>query len=373
MGEVATRGAGAVVRRTPAQELIAVVRSDEFREQLAMALPENVPASRFARAVSTALLNDPSLADDMHFDSFVVALMRSAQAGLLPDGREAAIVKYRDNKANCNKAQFLPMIGGIRKNAGEFGWTIDTKVVREHDQFDYELGMEPRLTHKPALGDRGALRFAYAIARHRDGRREIEVMDDDEIAKVRKASRASSRGPWVDWEERMWEKSVGHRIFKRLPLDPGDKRVAVIVDAELVGPEAAANMLYGPTDAPLGRVREIEAPKDSPQGAGDGGPEASAGQQGAEGEAGSGDEPGADGTPSAAPGFQIPDAVIEAAGKVMVQEGWTVAETCADKSGTDYVRWALGSDYDNSLDEAVVAAMRTYATAKHPELLEVQP
>ena len=79
------------------------------------------------------------------------------------------------------------------------------------------------------------------------------------------------------------------------------------------------------------------------------------------------------GAPPAAPGFPIPDQVIDEAGSVMVQEGWTVADTCRDKAGADYVRWMLGADYDNSLDETVVAATRTYATARHPELFEVRP
>jgi hypothetical protein len=133
----------------------------------------------------------------------------------------------------------------------------------------------------------------------------------------------------------------------------------LVVDAEEIGPAAAAAMLYGPggstfaareitqdssgatrrpgsgdgtpddpdgsplahvpghppddatlPGAPAGRVQapgtgaRAPEPTHSPQGAADGGPGASADttQQAAVGEAGSGDEPGADGTPAAAPG-----------------------------------------------------------------------
>lgn len=358
MSDVAVRQGGEMQRRTPSQELIAFVRQDDFQSQLALALPDNVPASRFVRATVTALLNDPRLADGLDFDSLVVSLMRCAQAGLLPDGREAAIVRYSD------KAQFIPMIAGIRKVAAEYGWTIDTKVVRVGDEFEYQSGMEPRLTHRPALGQRGDLLYAYAIARHRDGRREIEVMDASEIAKVRKASRAASKGPWVDWEERMWEKSVGHRVGKRLPFDPGDKRVSLILDAEEIGPEESARMLYGPGGSAFA-AREIEQNTDPPQGAADdGAPEAAVDQQ-AEGAVSSGDESPA---PPSAPGFKVPDPVIDAAGKTPVQDGWTVASVCADEKGREWVAWLLGPEYDGSVDERVVAAVRLYVTARCSEL-----
>lgn len=68
--------------------------------------------------------------------------------------------------------------------------------------------------------------------------------------------------------------------------------------------------------------------------------------------------------------FPIPDAVVDQAGETLVQPGWTVAATCVDKAGADYVRWALGPDYNGSLDDALVAAMRVYATARHPELVD---
>jgi len=39
----------------------------------------------------------------------------------------------------------------------------------------------------------------------------------------------------------MWEKSVGHRLFKKLPLDPADKRVASIIALD----SDPVDVLYG--------------------------------------------------------------------------------------------------------------------------------
>jgi recombination protein RecT len=257
------------------------------------------------------------------------------------------------------------------------------------DEFDYELGMTPTLTHRPApvTADRGERIAAYAIAVHRDGRKEIEVMSAADVEKVRQVSRAKDSGPWRDWTDRMYEKTVGRLIFKRLPLDPGDQRVArLAIDAEEIGAEESARMLYGPGGATF---REIEAPKGSPQGAADGGPEASADttQQAAVGEAGSGDEPGTDGTPAAAPGpephappaqgFQIPPAVLDEAGAHKVKHndpksGWngrTISDIAADQQyGAAWLTWACGSDGDLFLSPDTVAAVRLFVEHRLPAI-----
>lgn len=246
------------------RELVRSVRSTDFQAQAALALPENVPPRRFVRATLTALMANPDLALSDH-SSVLNALMRSAQDGLMPDGYEAALVLYK------GKAQYLPMIGGLRKIAAEHGWSLSTTVVYANDAFDFELGLDERLEHRPARGNRGDMVAAYAVGRHRDGRRMFEVMQADEIAKVRKSSRAADRGPWVDWTERMWEKTVGRKLFKRLPLDPNDKRVARLIAVDELEPGDAAARLYGPpahavapASPPAEPPRELEAGSPAP-------------------------------------------------------------------------------------------------------------
>src|SRR5215207_3153395 len=86
------------------------------------ALPAHIPVERFKRVLLTAVQNNPDLirADRQ---SLWNSAMKSAQDGLLPDGREGAIViyntkeKYRDEQGIererwINKAQWMPMIAG---------------------------------------------------------------------------------------------------------------------------------------------------------------------------------------------------------------------------------------------------------------------
>ncbi len=367
MSELATRDQGAVERQQPtaAQHLMSQVRGDEFKQQVEMAIPENMPPSRFVRATVTALLQNESLAN-VDRDSFFASILKCAQDGLLPDGREAAVVPYK------GKAQYLPMIGGYRKIAGEHGWTIDTVVVHAADEFSYELGLDPKVIHRPAPinSDRGELVAAYAIGRHRDGRRMVEVY---EAAKVEAAKGvAQTDRVWKQWPTQMWEKTVGKRLFAKLPLDPSDKRVAgLVVDAEVIGPDASATMLYGPHDQPVGQVREItqestaahsehqvpvasEAPVESQQAAP---PPVTPVPPGG------GAAPGNHG-----PAFPIPDQVVDKWGAVPVQDGWTVAQVCADGAGQSWVRAVLAGD-DATVNAGVREALTEYARARHPELL----
>jgi len=196
---------------------------DSMGEQFKAALPSHIPAERFARVVMTAIQNNPKLLQCTR-QSLWNACMRAAQDGLLPDGREGAIVSYgddEDGKGSSKVAQWMPMIGGIRKkarNSGELaGW--EAHCVYENDHFDFELGDEPFIRHKPALGDRGEIIAAYSIATLKDGYKSREVMSIKEIEGVRSKSKAK-KGPWRDpiFYPEMCKKVVARRHAKVLPM-----------------------------------------------------------------------------------------------------------------------------------------------------------
>ena len=183
-----------------------------MQSQFAAALPPQVRPEKFLGVVLTGLrLNEKLQGADR--TTLYGACLKCAQDGLLPDGREAALVMFGD------KVQYMPMLGGMLKkvrNSGEVK-KISVQVVYSADQFDYELGDEDRLTHKPALGDRGEAIAAYAIAWLKDGSRYCEVMSREQIEKVRSVSRAKNNGPWVDWWDEMARKTVFRRLAKWLP------------------------------------------------------------------------------------------------------------------------------------------------------------
>lgn len=274
-----------VAARTPVQQTVAVLTSDAFRQEVQSTLPPGLSVDRFIAVARTAIMQTPELAECDQVSLFQ-SIKRCSQDGLMPDGREAAIVYYWSNKLKANTAQYLPMIGGLRKIAAEFGVSIATHAVYQQDGFSYELGVEPRITHVPArLGTpRGELLGAYAVATDRDGRQYIDVMGRDEIDAIRGRSRSKDKGPWVTDYQEMCKKTVGRRVFKQIPLlmekvrdviaasdadvildDP--VRPALVAPAMTVGADAAFDDGYpaGTGDAGSGSAGARQEPPGSPE------------------------------------------------------------------------------------------------------------
>lgn len=194
-----------------------------------LALPSNVTPEAFRNAAVVAVQDNP---DILRCDaaSVMKSLRTIAAAGLVPDGREAAIVPFKGT------AQAMPMVFGLIKMARRSG---DVKDIRAHlvyqgelDQglFEYVVGDEEALTHKPILfGEKGPAVAAYAIAKLKDGTIVREFMDRDQIEKVRKSSpqqrgKENPQGIWQQWTEEMWRKTVIRRLCKRLDLSAEDLR-----------------------------------------------------------------------------------------------------------------------------------------------------
>lgn len=200
-----------VQRIHPMVELKAQL--DTRAPEFAAALPAHIPVERFMRVILTAIQLNPDLMK-CNRRSLWNAAMKAAQDGLLPDGRDGAIVPYKD------EAQWLPMVAGIRKkarNSGEIA-TWDVHAVYENDEFEFELGDEPFIRHKPSLADRGKIIAVYSIATLKSGEKSRDVMSIQEVEKIRAISRAKS-GPWSNptFYPEMAKKTVARRHAKVLP------------------------------------------------------------------------------------------------------------------------------------------------------------
>jgi len=70
---------------------------EERADQYAAALPSTIKPERFTRTVLTAVTQNPQLLE-CHRGSLLLACMKAAQDGLVPDGREAALVIFRETE-----------------------------------------------------------------------------------------------------------------------------------------------------------------------------------------------------------------------------------------------------------------------------------
>lgn len=194
--------------------------------QFQFALPAHIPLERFNRVVMTALQNSPSLLKCTR-QSIFNACMKAAADGLLPDGREGAIVPFGENEDGAKRtdqAAWMPMVAGIRKKARNSGELIDlyAHVVHEGDAFEYQLGDDPHIHHRPSLRGGRARKIiaAYSIAIFKDGTKAYEIMSIEEIEDIRKRYSKSKKGPWNDpiaYPE-MCRKTVVRLHCKSLPM-----------------------------------------------------------------------------------------------------------------------------------------------------------
>jgi len=186
---------------------------EKMAPQFKAALPSHVPVERFVRTTLTAVQTNPQLMQADRRTLFAAAT-KAAQMGLMPDGREGAIVTFKD------QAQWMPMVAGIMKlvrNSGEIStWSV--QAVYENDSFDFCLGDDEHITHKPTLASRGKMIAVYSIVTMKDGEKSREVMSVEDVEAIRRRSRSGQSGPWVTDFAEMAKKTVVRRHAKRLPL-----------------------------------------------------------------------------------------------------------------------------------------------------------
>ena len=187
--------------------------------QFRTVLPKKIDLDKFMNTVVGAVQSNPDL---LKCDkaSIYAACQKAAQDGLLLDGREAALVKFGP------ACQYMPMVNGVLKkmrNSGEIS-TISAQTVHENDAFSFNPAMEDAPNHKPDwFGNRGKMIGVYAIAKMKDGGTVVEIMNQEQLDKVRSVSRAGNdkdgnpMGIWKKWPDEMAKKSVLRRISKYLP------------------------------------------------------------------------------------------------------------------------------------------------------------
>lgn len=204
----------------PAKQKLVNLRGLLQKQQgeILKAIPKGLDAQRFVRAALTVFARTPKLLD-CDTNSVLGAVMQAAQLGLEldPGMGQAYLVPY---------GRTCTMITGYQGLVALAMRTPDVKsviarAVYEKDLFDYELGLNEVLKHKPTgEPDKGNLTHVYAVSKlvDKDGMILVfEVMSKKEVDAIRARSRAKDSGPWVTDYEMMARKTVVRRLSKWLP------------------------------------------------------------------------------------------------------------------------------------------------------------
>ena len=134
---------------------------EQFKNEIARALPRHLNPDRMSRIALTAFRRTPKLGD-CDPRSVFAAVIQASQLGLEPDtlGRSYLIPYGKE-------CQFVPGWKGLVDLTNRSGnATTWTGAVFDGDEFDYALGDRPFVTHKPGEEfDVDHLTHVYAVGR----------------------------------------------------------------------------------------------------------------------------------------------------------------------------------------------------------------
>lgn len=202
--------------KTKAPIIVQQVLSDQFKKQLALAVPKHLNADRMARIAATEVRKNKALLNTEP-TSFLGSVMQAAQLGLEPGSAlgQAYLVPYG------NQCQLIIGYKGMIDLARRSGQvlSLNAYAVREGDDFNFQLGLKPDIHHVPSLeADRinKPITYVYAVATLKGGGYQFEVMSRAEVEAVR--AKAKSKNIWNSYFEEMAKKTVIRRLFKYLPV-----------------------------------------------------------------------------------------------------------------------------------------------------------
>lgn len=229
--------------------------------EIKKALPNTITPERFTRIVMSAISNNKQL-QQCTPNSFLAGMMNAAQLGLEPNTPlgQAYLIPYKNH--GTLEAQFQIGYKGLIDLAYRSGQvkTIYAEAVHENDEFEYELGLDPKLVHKPAVKDRGEVIYYYAVFKLVNGGEGFTVMSRDDINRHKERfSKAANSGfsPWATNYDEMAKKTVIKKVLKYAPLSTDIMRK--IAEDETIKSELSADMSFVNDEVEYAEVIEADS------------------------------------------------------------------------------------------------------------------
>ncbi len=136
--------------------------------------------------------------------------------------------------------------------------SIAAHEVCAADKFELIYGLEEKLNHTPAMGERGEVVGFYAVAKLKDGGYSFEFMSVHQVRDIMKATQSKGGyGPWKDHFIEMGRKTVIRRLAKYLPLSI-EFQTAVALDNQA---EAGRDQNLDTIDGEFSMVQDDDAPQ----------------------------------------------------------------------------------------------------------------
>lgn len=227
----------------PKEQIAHLLKTKQ--SEIAKMLPKHLNAERLLKVAQIAATTTPALAK-CDVPSLVGAIGQCAQMGLEPNtvlGHAYLVpfnVKRKDADGNekwVNSVQVIIGYKGLIDLARRSGQIISIAAheVCQEDEFELVYGLDEKLNHTPAMGERGPVIGFYAIAKLKDGGHAFEFMSRYQVDEIMRSSQSKGKyGPWLDHHTEMGRKTVIRRLAKYLPLSI-EFQTAVALDSMAEG------------------------------------------------------------------------------------------------------------------------------------------
>lgn len=257
-----------------------------YGAQISQLLPAHISPQKFISMAVNHLARNEKL-KECTARSILGAILQASHLGLdlTPELGQAYLVPYKDTKKGEVNAEFQIGYRGLVSLMIDTGMIshVEAHVVHENDNFDIELGVDPKLTHKPEFnGDRGDIVLVYGVITYTNGNKRFDWMNKKDVYSLRARSKSykSDFSPWKTDEAEMWRKSILKRMSKMEKM-PMDKIMGLASDERIIPIDAFQGKTAGEIDlsATTAQYRELtpaeiqqevekqekEKPKDEPK------------------------------------------------------------------------------------------------------------
>lgn len=236
--------------------------------ELAKMLPKTLSIERLLKVAQIAATTTPALAK-CDVPSLVGAIGQCAQMGLEPNTvlGHAYLVPFNTKRKDANgverwvnSVQVIIGYKGLIDLARRSGQIVSIAAhkVCENDHFELVYGLEEKLNHTPAMGERGDVIGFYAVAKLKDGGYSFEFMSHHQVVQIMNGTQSKGGyGPWKDHFIEMGRKTVIRRLAKYLPLSI-EFQAAVALDNQA---ESGRDQKLDTIDGDFMVVQDDDAPQ----------------------------------------------------------------------------------------------------------------
>jgi recombination protein RecT len=241
---------------------------NQKKGELAKMLPKTLSIERLLKVAQIAATTTPALAK-CDVPSLVGAIGQCAQMGLEPNTvlGHAYLVPFNTKRKGAdgqerwvNSVQVIIGYKGLIDLARRSGQIVSIAAheVCENDRFELVYGLDEKLNHTPAMGERGPIVGFYAVAKLKDGGYSFEFMSVHQVQEIMRATQSKGAyGPWKEHFIEMGRKTAIRRLAKYLPLSV-EFQTGVALDNQA---EAGKDQKLDTIDGEFMLVQDDDAPR----------------------------------------------------------------------------------------------------------------